>query len=908
MRCRRLARVFLALLAIVARGTSAQEPPDADPGSIVTVTVKPPPALIADRDSLERLTLAYAVETAAGVRSIGGRSGSFTWERGEPARLPVTLRVPDRAEAGERELAIVAFESLSGRSASVRVLVHVRASREVGVQLVSSAEVAERGERVAFTYVVSNRGNAGDSVYLSVETNLGSRNDLVPGAVWLAPYEERTGTFELPIPADETARSKAQELYVRISARISDEAVFAHRTVAVLPDRGLFPDLVQIPSTVFVGSSVTSADGTRQTDPVVAVSGEGRLGRETELLYSYRYLPRGGSVFAFRGLLSGPRMLVGVENPDWSAAIGDLSARTSDLLGFQLQGRGAQAGARSGGWSFVAMAARPTGLDGATVEGHVNAAEVGLERGPVRGGILAASTERADALGTTEHTVRAALGRFQLDGGRHWLGVDAGPMEVANLRTGEFLRGPAVDARYLYRGDRGDLDLLYRELPDLLSDPRLPPSEVRAVGTLRPSRPLSLSATFYDEAAPRSLDLAGTRARGARAGIQWNQPSWTVGFTGDVRRVSGRVDEHRRLARIDATVRAGDFTLDGTLGLGTTTEDAEQELAELYRVGGAWLTERAMTTFHVTVSDDVLQPKSTLVDAYGLFRLSELVELYASATTFIVLESEGFAPRSVSDGLTVQTGARFRLAPDRFLYSGIERFSPGVSGDARWRLSVGIQQGVPLPLPLRRPPVASGVVFEDRDADGVRDEDEPGLDGVRLRMGFEHAVSRPGGRFEFRDASSGTIDVDPESMGPEFVPVPTVRIPADGLVEIGLYRAGALQVTLFLDADADGVWDDTELPAAEVSVSMTRGEEPWILTSGPDGSVSLSSIPPGTYVIRVDPETLPSRALRTDLHSVEVRGGDTARIQIAIPMRQVRFTQFGDPGDSCEDRTAVCDD
>jgi len=899
----------LALLCSAVSRAAAQDPPLAAPGAVVTITVHPPDGLTDSRNEEGQLSLAYAIEPSAGVRSIGQRSGSFSWERGEPIRFPLTLRVPDRAEAGERELAIVAFESPSGEVASVRVRARIQAIRHLDLQLVSGAEVVERGDRVSFTYALANLGNAGDSVSLSVETNMGPPPGTVPRSVWLAPYEERSGSFEIEVPADGDSGTEVSEVYVRMSARVADQTVFDHVTLAVLPERGLFPDLVQIPSTVFLGSSVRSVDGRRQTDPVVAVSGHGELGRDTDLLFDYRYVPEGGSVFAFRGLLSGPRLLIGVENPKWDVAVGDLTSRTSDLLGFQLQGRGAQAGVRRSGLSLQGMAARPTGLDGAAISGHVAAAEIGFARGGARGALLAASTERRDPLGTTENSVRAALGRFQVSRGEHWLGIDAGPMEVANLSTFETETGPAVDARYSFRGTGSDVDLIYRKLPGLMSDPRLPPSEMRAVGTVRPARSLAVSATLYDEAAPRSLELPGTRARGARAGVRWNESSWTIGLTGDLRRVRGRVDEDRRMGRVEGTLRAGEFTFDGTLGLGTTTIGEDTELAELYRAGGAWLTERGMATFHVTVSDDVLQPTSTLLDAYGLFRLSELVQLYASATTFVVLESEGFAPRSISDGLTVQTGARLRLSPDRYVYAGIERFSPSRSEDARWRLSVGIQQGVPVPLPLRRPAVATGVVFEDLDADGRRDEDEPGLDGVMLRMGFERTTTRPGGGFEFRDAAPGPIEVDPASLGAGYVPVPAARVPADGSVEIGLYRAGAILITLFLDGDGDGIWDDTDLPAGEVSVSLTRGEEVWVLKSGPDGIVSLSSLPPGTYVIQVVLESLPSRALPAEIRSAVVRGGKVTPVQIPIPMRQVSFSRFETPADSCQPvAMAACHD
>jgi hypothetical protein len=570
--------LLLAALWSVAPGALAQDIPLVEPGAIVTTTVRPPGALTSGRDSAGRLTLAYAIETAGQVRTIGQKVGSFSWGEGEEARLPVTLRVPDRAEAGDRDLATVAFESLEGRTAIVPVRVRIEAIRKIDLQLVGHQGAVERGEVVTFSYVLTNLGNAGDSVSLSVETNLGNTEGRVPPFVWLAPYEERNGTFELPVPADETPGA---EIYARLSARVAEETETAHTTVVVLPERGIFPNLVQIPTTVFLGSTLTTVDGGRQTRPVVSFSGAGRLGRETELLFNYRYMPRGGSVFAFRGLLSGPRVFVGLERPSWRAAAGDLNIRTSDLLGFQLQGRGLQAAWMTGPVSLKGMAARPTGLDGSTLDGHVAAAEVGFEAGGMRGAVIATSSERSDVLGVPESAVRAALARLHVSRGPHWVGVDAGPMSVANLRTSETESRPAVDARYVYRGARADADLVYRNLPDLLSDPRLPPSEVRAVGTVRPTRALSASGTLYDEAVPRSLQFAGTRARGARAGLRWNESTWTVGLSGDLRTVSGEVDETRRMGRVDAILRAGDFTFDGSLGLGTTRVGGKAELAAL---------------------------------------------------------------------------------------------------------------------------------------------------------------------------------------------------------------------------------------------------------------------------------------------------------------------------------------
>lgn len=901
----RVRALVLAFLFLIPRAVSGQGVPVVEPGAVVTVTIDPPATLSANRDSLGRITLAYATEVAGEVRMIGGKSGSFTWERGEKPRFPVTLRVPGRAQAGETQLALVAFETEDGRVGSVPVRVHVRAVRRVEVQLAGASQAAGRGEAVSFSYMLTNMGNTGDSVALSLETNLGEQPGVIPAAIWLAPFEEESGRFDISVPTDAVVGS---EVYVRLSAVLEGNSVTAHSTVAVLPEKGLFPDLVQIPSTVFLGSTLTASEGTARTQPVVAATGSGKLGRDTELLYNYRYMPRGGSVYAFRGLLSGPRMFVGVQRPKWGAALGDLSVWTSDLLGFQLQGRGVQGSWQSGRLSVQGLAARPTGLNGNVLGGHVASAEIGFGKPTVRGAIIGASTERSDEIGAPESSVQAALARFQGSHRGHLLSVDAGPMRVANLRTMETEFGPSVDARYAYEGRGSDVDIRFRRLPDLLADPRLPPNELRAVGSVRPTRVLTASATLFDEAVPQSLQFAGTRARGARAGLRWGESSWAIGVTGSIRRVQGVVDETRRLGRMDATLRAGDFSFDGSIGLGTTQVGLNSELAELYRIGGSWLADRGMVTFHVTVSDDILQPASTLLDAYGLYRINEVVELYGSATTFVVLETEGFAPISISEGLTVQTGARFRMSPNRFLYAGIERFSTGGTGEGRWRFSAGVQQGLPLPLPLRRPPAASGFVFEDLNGNGRRDQVEPGLDGVMLRMGFERTISRPDGRFEFRDAQPGAIEVDARSIGDSYVPLPAVRVSQKGETAIGLYRPGSLRVTLFLDANNDGLWDDRELPAAGVMLAVIRNEEPWVLKTGADGSVSLSSLAPGTYMIQVEGESLPSRALPVELLSAEVWGGEATEVRIPVPMRQINFTQFGDGVDTCDQKSEVCDD
>jgi hypothetical protein len=481
-------------------------------------------------------------------------------------------------------------------------------------------------------------------------------------------------------------------------------------------------------------------------------------------------------------------------------------------------------------------------------------------------------------------------------------------MRVEDRSTGEVEHGPSLGARYAYRNRARTLDLRALVLPKLAADPRLPASQLRASGTLPLSSSLLARASAFNEEAARTSYLEGSRVIGGEAGLRLGLAGWSAGLAIVGREVTGRTEGGRRNLRLDGSTRVGDLGLDGTIAFGQSRLDGVSEFFQRYRVGASWRGSRASFNLNFTYSDDLLQPASFLVDASGRYQATSRIEVFGVVTSFYDRILDGVPLRTVTDDLTARIGAAIKVGGSLKVYAGVERLQNGRGLEGEWRFSAGIQQGVALPLPVRRPAMVSGIIYEDVDGDGQRGPEDVLLDGATLRMGFERAVSQPGGRFDFRSADPATVTVDTRSLGSDYLPMPDMPVPDDRYLEIAVTRSADLRVSAFLDSNVNGVWDAGELAADGLEIVVSREQdEAWELETGADGSVALGAVRPGSFVISVVGESLPRRALMPEMKSIAIRGGEDAEVRIAIPMRQISFSQFGD-ATACGTGTVSCDD
>ena len=113
----------------------------------------------------------------------------------------------------------------------------------------------------------------------------------------------------------------------------------------------------------------------------------------------------------------------------------------------------------------------------------------------------------------------------------------------------------------------------------------------------------------------------------------------------------------------------------------------------------------------------------------------------------------------------VRVGLSAPLPGDLALTVDVEHnpFLWGLVGGTRWVPVVKIERAIHLSLGALQP-VAKGEVFEDRNANGVRDPGEPVVVGAVVRRGAETIVTDHTGRFRFYDRVAAPVRLDETSL------------------------------------------------------------------------------------------------------------------------------------------------
>jgi hypothetical protein len=145
----------------------------------------------------------------------------------------------------------------------------------------------------------------------------------------------------------------------------------------------------------------------------------------------------------------------------------------------------------------------------------------------------------------------------------------------------------------------------------------------------------------------------------------------------------------------------------------------------------------------------------------------------------------------------------------------------------------------------------SGVVFEDRNGNGLRDPDEPGVGGIVVHRGAESAVSDAKGVFRISRDASGRMEIDSRSLPEGWLQSPRLL---DGVVndlELGVVPTTSLEVRVVLAPLANGSVPNVRLGAITLALHDSSGRE-WIAQSDPLARATFDALPAGRYTLDVD--------------------------------------------------------
>jgi len=200
-----------------------------------------------------------------------------------------------------------------------------------------------------------------------------------------------------------------------------------------------------------------------------------------------------------------------------------------------------------------------------------------------------------------------------------------------------------------------------------------------------------------------------------------------------------------------------------------------------------------------------------------------------------------------------------------------------------WIVAVRLERGFSLGWAAHTP-MTRGSVFQDRNGNGVRDEDEQGLAGVMIRRGSQTAVTDQSGRFALQGTDRVPLEVDPVSL-PQGVVAPSFSPTQGGhVVTFGVVPTGAVAVHLVTAVDELGRRPESRLSDLAVLARDDRGAE-WYLRADSTGNVRFDALPPGRYTFVPDFAGTTERLRQIgDPVILEVKPGEN------LPPLEIRFT------------------
>ncbi|GAA5512807.1 hypothetical protein Dcar01_01531 [Deinococcus carri] len=846
-----------------------------------------------------------------------------TLQLGGSTLIPVTLRVPALAPAGESPP--IVLRALRGGSEVARTQAAVRVLPRARVALRSPPLITGTpGQILSFPLEVTNLGNQTDTVRLSV-TNVDRRPQLSANEVTLQPGETRTVTVSLKL--DSVSEGYRYIFFLEAVSSHDPEAVARTRTDSTF--------------TSLAGRSAAAIEGPRLIFSVHSAVEAGAdwspAGRSTYLRYALQpsvagqlsdYVKGGASVSGLDGSLDRP-------------------LPSNLTFGLRLDGKrwslSLDGGRDSFGVSAVVLAGKwrlsPRAQYRALPDGRLYGAGLGAST-PLAGGTLDidAATSGLSVAGQSRRT--------------DTLGVRYGRRLSPNLGLNLGLSGVGFSTEGRYQGTLfGTEQLTYAtptfDLTQTYSGSLAGIHTFGLSGGLSSLRPFGVRAAASVQLQPGGLlwNASGlllySGQGGLGASLSGRVQGGTVPETATAWQVTAGITPPAFRVRSGSLVTSAAYTLasdDDTPGALAQTLDASAALSvgTLRASGSAqWARDPAPTGVNrdrlfFGLTGEYAWNRNTFTAQYSYERRTGLALAgnglgitHALALSWTRDWNDRFSTRldyshaSLTLGESVRSpdqlgltfGVRDVGLPGLNLSAGYRLYAP--NGLAAGGLTQGVRVGVTYDLTrvLATPDLlvrtfggriggeVQGVLYRDSNLNGQRDEGEAGLPGVTVRVGTASGVSDAQGRYRVRAPVGAYPLAFPAGLPAtlEALSTPTVKVTENGRTEQNVAFAPVvnLEVLIFHDADRSGTPGAGEeaIPYAGVILSGAVSRN---VQADSRGYLRLGTLPPGTYTLALNPANLPEGYVPTgQAVRLELRAGErppSVSLGATLPPRQAVTT------------------
>lgn len=177
---------------------------------------------------------------------------------------------------------------------------------------------------------------------------------------------------------------------------------------------------------------------------------------------------------------------------------------------------------------------------------------------------------------------------------------------------------------------------------------------------------------------------------------------------------------------------------------------------------------------------------------------------------------------------------------------GVQHNSFFAPSTGRWTTVLGVERAMVLPQPHRR---RSGVVYEDLNGNGLRDEGEPGFAGAVVRSGPATVATSADGRF--RMPATGRPVIDGRSLPAGWLPGATSPSSVRQSADLAVVPTSVIEVELLPVASSDGRMPVGDVHAADV-MARDATDHLWMARQTPSGVAVFDALPPGDYRLELD--------------------------------------------------------